>query len=167
MTSPYVKHYSEIQEADEAHYPGSEELHSIGSPFSDSFGLDRIGVHHELLPPGRRTSYPHAEKIDDEFVYVLEGQPDVWIDGSLYRIGPGTGVGFPAGTGVSHTFINNSSNDVRLLVVGSKTTSESKTFYPLNPEMARLRADRWWACDRPHPLGSHDGSPDRSSSRLL
>jgi uncharacterized cupin superfamily protein len=52
----FIKHYSEIQEPDDAHYPGSDELLSIGSPFGRTFGLTRLGIHHELLPPGRRTS---------------------------------------------------------------------------------------------------------------
>jgi hypothetical protein len=30
----FIKHYSEIQEPDDAHYPGSDELLSIGSPRS-------------------------------------------------------------------------------------------------------------------------------------
>ena len=39
----FIKHYSEIQEPDDAHYPGSDELLSIGSPFGRVFGLTRLG----------------------------------------------------------------------------------------------------------------------------
>lgn len=74
-----------------------DELLSIGSPFGKVFGLKRLGIHHELLPPGRRTSWPHAEKTEEEFVYVIEGTPDVWIDGNLHQLNPGDGVGFPPG----------------------------------------------------------------------
>lgn len=88
----------------------------IGAPFGRHFGLTRLGIHHERLLPGRRTSYPHAESAEEEFVYVIEGAPDVWLDGELYRLGPGDAVGFPAGTGIAHTFLNNTEEDVRLLV---------------------------------------------------
>ena len=61
---------------------------------------------------------PHAESAEEEFVYVLEGTPDVWIDGELFRLAPGDGVGFPAGTGIAHSFLNNTDEPVRLIVVG-------------------------------------------------
>src|SRR4051812_2205805 len=105
---PFIRHYLEIQGRDEDHYPGSDELLSIGSPFSRALGLTRIGIHHEYLPPGRRTSFPHAENLEEEFVYVIEGTPDVWIDGELFPLTPGDGVAFPAGTGIAHSFLNNS-----------------------------------------------------------
>ncbi|MBV7327426.1 cupin domain-containing protein [Chloroflexi bacterium TSY] len=113
MTQPtnrpdFIRHYSEIQLEDNRHYPDSDELHSIGSPFARMMGLTRLGIHHELLPPGRRTSWPHAESDEEEFIYILEGHPDVWGDGELYPLNPGDGVAFPAGTGIAHTFLNNS-----------------------------------------------------------
>ena len=77
---PYVIHWKEIIELDNAHYPTSDELLCIGSPLGRATGLTRIGIHHELLPPGRRTSWPHAEGDEEEFVFVIEGTPDVWLD---------------------------------------------------------------------------------------
>ena len=61
--------------------------------------------------------------------YVLEGYPEAWINGYLWKLEPGDSVGFPAGTGVCHTFINNTSEEVRLLVVGeaNKKTIVSTT----------------------------------------
>lgn len=91
---------------------------SIGASIGCLLGLVRIGIHHERLPPGRRTSYPHAESAEEEFVYVLEGTPDVWIDGTLLRLAPGDAVAFPGGTGICHTVLNNT--EVRLLVVGER-----------------------------------------------
>ncbi|MGE4131912.1 MAG: cupin domain-containing protein [Bdellovibrionales bacterium] len=157
-----IKHYSEIQEADDSHYPGSEELLSIGSPFGKAFGLTRIGIHHELLKPGRRTSWPHAESHEEEFVYVIEGHPEAWIDGHLYRLNPGDAVGFPSGTGISHTFINNSDADVRLLVVGERSKKENKVFYPLHPNRnEEVEKDGYFWADHPaRDLGPHNGRPD-------
>ena len=157
----FIRHYSEIREPDNAHYPGSEELLSIGSPFGRAFGLTRIGIHHEVLPPGRRTSYPHAESMEEEFVYVIEGTPDAWIDGNLYRLAPGDGVGFPAGTGICHTFINNTDSNVRLLVVGEASRPDNRVYYPLNPEQRPRRRD-WWDDVPARPLGPHDGRPGRT-----
>ena len=84
----FIKHFGEIQQADDSRYPGSDELLSIGSPFGKTFGFKRLGIHHELLKPGRRTSWPHAEKTEEEFVYVIEGRPQAWIDGEVYDLKP-------------------------------------------------------------------------------
>jgi uncharacterized cupin superfamily protein len=157
---PPIAHWTEIETADDAHYPGDDELMSIGAPFGRHFGLSRLGVHHERLPPGRRTSYPHAESAEDEFVYVLEGAPDVWLDGRLHRLKPGDGVGFPSGTGLCHTFINNTEAEVRLLVVGEASKPENRIVYPRNPEQERRRLD-WWHDHPERPLSDHDGLPDK------
>lgn len=151
-----IRHYSEIQDPDDAHYPDSDELLSIGSPFARHFGLTRLGIHHELVPPGRRTSFPHAESAEQEFVYVIEGYPDVWLDGVLHPLVPGDAVGFPAGTGQAHCFLNNSDRDVRLLVVGEPAKPENRILYPLNPAHQATRKDGW--TDAPaRPMGPHDG----------
>ena len=166
-----IKHYSEIQERDgEAnHYPGSDELLSIGSPFGKAFNLTRLGIHHELLPPGRRTSWPHSHSSDEEFVYVIEGYPDVWINGELQRLKPGDGVGFPAGTGISHTVLNNTEHTVRLLVVGDSRRSDDLGFYPLDPQAnERMKAmGRFWEAAPPQTLGSHDGIPKKMMGNLV
>ena len=157
----FIKHYSEIQDEDDAHYPDSDELLSIGSPFGKKFGFKRLGIHHEVLPPGRRTSWPHAEKTEEEFVYVIEGNPQVWVDGHLHDLHPGDAVGFVPGTGIAHTFINNTDIDVRLLVVGEATRSDNQCYYPLHPDRNAAIKDFCWKDAPKADLGSHDGFPDK------
>jgi uncharacterized cupin superfamily protein len=152
----FIRHWRELETADDGHYPGDTELMSIGAPLGRPLGLTRIGVHHERLPPGRRTSYPHAESAEEEFVYVLEGTPDVWIDGVLHRLAPGDSVGFPAGTGICHSFLNNTGAEVRLLVLGDRSKPENRIHYPMNPEYERTREDGWTDVP-PRQLGGHDG----------
>ncbi len=156
----FIKHWREIQSADDSHYPSSDELLSIGSPLGHATGLTRIGVHHELVPPGRRTSWPHAESDEEELVFVIEGTPDAWVDGELYRLAPGDTVGFPAGTGVAHTFINNTREDIRLLVVGEASKETNKIVYPLHAKRNAELADALWADAPKQTLGPHDGLPD-------
>jgi len=154
----FIRHYKELQSEGTAVFHGTNELRSIGSPFSPALGLTKLGIHHELLPPGRRTSFPHAESAEEEFVYVIEGTPDVWIDGELFRLAPGDGVGFPAGTGIAHSFLNNTDEPVRLLVVGEANKDENRIVYPINPERQALRTD-WWDDAPARTLGLHDGKP--------
>ena len=129
-----IAHWTEIERLDGETFSGTDELRSINASFGEHFGLERLGIHHERLPPGRRTSFPHAESAEEEFVYVLEGEPDVWLDGRLHRLKPGDGVGFPAGTGLAHSFLNNTETEVRLLVVGETAKAENRIVYPVNLE---------------------------------
>jgi uncharacterized cupin superfamily protein len=154
----YIKHWSELEEPDNDHYPGDTELMAIGAPLARKLGLTRLGIHHNRLLPGRRTSYPHAESAEEEFVLVLQGTPDVWIDGDLHRLSVGDSVGFPAGTGICHTFLNNTDDEVHLLIVGEVTKPENRLRYPKNEAYEASRSDAW--VDWPsRPLGPHDGKP--------
>jgi len=157
-----VAHYSKIEDDGTWTYPGSAERHACNAPFAEHFGLSRLGVGHDRIPPGQRVSWPHAEADEDEFVYVIEGTPDLWVDGYLRRLKPGDGVGFRSGTGIAHTFINNSASDVRLLVVGEASRQRSRIHYPLHPKRNAEIGRRHWTDCPPRPLGPHDGLPDKS-----
>lgn len=159
---PFIKHWKEILQPDDSRYEGSDELLAIGSPLGAATGLVRIGVHHTILPPGRRTSWPHAESEEEEFVYVISGTPDAWINGTLHRLEPGDAVGFRAGTGVAHTFINNTNEEVRLLVVGETDKTTNRIHYPVNPQRNELLRERHWDDAPKQPMGAHDGLPDAS-----
>ena len=116
---PFIKRASELPSR-EVVWPGSEEVLSIRTPLSRPLGLVRLGVHHEVLEPGHRSSLPHAEVIEEECVYVLEGHPHAWIDGELHALAPDDIVVFPPGTGIRHTIVNETTSDVRLLVIGER-----------------------------------------------
>lgn len=155
----FIRHWSELEGEDNEHYPDSDEHMSIGAPLSYRLGLTRIGIHHERLLPGRRLSYPHAESAEEEFVFVLEGTPDAWINGELFRLKAGDAVAFPAGTGICHTFINNSDREARFIVVGEANKDDNRIFYPKNQVYEATREDRW--LDAPEQqFGEHNGLPD-------
>ena len=141
-------------------YAGSTEPHGEFQELGDAVGLSHFGVSITRLPPGQRSCFPHAHSSDDELVYVLEGAPDMWIDGELHRLGPGDVVGFKAGTGIAHVLINNSRKDVRYLVVGDRGNAADRVAYPLNPEhQATIKPERSWSDAPKRPLGPHDGKP--------
>ncbi|MDB4928215.1 MAG: Hemolysin [Myxococcaceae bacterium] len=139
-------------------YPGSDEVLAHGRPVGRVAGLLRIGLHVERLEPGHRLSYPHAEEAEEEFVYVLDGEVDAWIDGVLHPMRAGDLAAFPAGTGVAHTFLNRGAREARLLVGGEASRRDSRIYYPLNPERrAEIGADQWWDEVPARALGPHDG----------
>ena len=160
-----IVRWQDIEGADDSRYPDSDELHDISAPYAPYFAFRRLGIHHQRLLPGRRTSFPHAESTEDEFVFVLSGSPDVWLDGQLFRLGPGNGVGFPAGTGLSHSFLNNADGEVALIVVGERTRPDNRLIYPKNPERQGQILQRWWHDVPKRDLGPHDGVTDMRARR--
>ncbi len=108
--------------------------------------------------PGGAPLIHTRESDEEEFIYVLEGYPEVWINGYLWKLEPGDSVGFPAGTGICHTFLNNTEQEVRLLVVGEANKKYNRIYYPLNPGYAATRQDRW-VDHPPQFFGPHDGKP--------
>ena len=95
-------------------------------PFARPLGLTRLGVHHEVLKPGHRSSLPHAEATEEECVYILEGHPQAWIDGALHPLSPDDIVVFPPGTGIRHTITNPTDRNVRMLVIGERVAVSRK-----------------------------------------
>ncbi|MDO9182438.1 MAG: cupin domain-containing protein [Bacteriovorax sp.] len=158
----YIANYKDLMTEDNSTYPDSDELLAIGAPVGKKLGLTKIGVHIETIPPGRRTSWPHAESLEEEFAHVIKGRPHVWIDGYLHELSPGDFVAFPAGTGIAHTFINNSHEDCILLVGGEVSKPDNKIFYPLNRErnLAMQLEGSFWENHPIHEIGPHDGLPD-------
>jgi uncharacterized cupin superfamily protein len=147
-------------------YPNSRECNGYEKPIGKTAGLLKIGVNLMRLPPGERSSWPHAEEKEEEFVYVLEGEVDAWIDGFLHPMQPGDFAAFPAGTGICHCFINTSAAEVLLLVGGEASRRDSRIFYPRHPQRRNdLPWSAWWE-DRPkRRMGPHDGLPDALAHR--
>ncbi len=163
----FIVSSKELPESAHAYPHSSERMGPSRSPGRVA-GLVRIGINLQRLPPGTRSSWPHAEENEEEFVYVLEGEVDAWIDGDLHRMVAGDLAAFPAGTGICHCFINNSTREALLLVGGEASKQDNRIFYPLNPSRrADMKDSDWWQDVPQHPLGPHDGLPDllRSQER--
>jgi uncharacterized cupin superfamily protein len=162
---PFIVRSQDVPETQHS-YPNSDEKMSPSRAIGQKAGLLRIGVHLVRVTPGTRTSYPHAEQDEEEFVYVVEGELDCWIDGTLHHLNAGDFVAFPCGTGISHTFLNNGEKDALLLAGGDRGRSHSKILYPLNQERRNdLSWSQWWEDAPKRELGAHDGLPDAVRNR--
>ena len=89
-------------------------------PLGDRFGLKNFGVNLTRLAPGAASSLRHAHEKQDEFVYVLEGEPTLVTDAGATPLAPGMCAGFPAGTGNAHHLVNRTERDVLYLEIGDR-----------------------------------------------
>lgn len=105
-----------------------EEL-GLAAMLGTDAGLKTLRSQHEILPPGRRSASPHAHTHTEEIVFILDGTPDLWVDGTLYPLEPGDCVSFAPGTGITHTVINNSARNAVLLAIAA-VAPEDACFYP-------------------------------------
>ena len=87
----------------------------------DHAGLKNFGVNLTRIEPGGQSSARHAHARQDEFIWVIEGELVLETNEGRQALGPGMCAGFPAGCGNAHRFVNESSKDAFILVVGDRT----------------------------------------------
>jgi uncharacterized cupin superfamily protein len=95
----------------------------------DHAGLTNFGVNLTRIVPGGQSSHRHAHLRQDEFIYVLQGTVELETNAGAEVLRAGMCAGFPAGSGNAHRFVNRSTEDVLLLVIGDRTPGE-EAIYP-------------------------------------
>ena len=115
-------------------------------PLGDRFGIASFGVNHTRLAPGGLSALHHRHSKQDEFIYVLEGEPTLVTDTAEMQLRPGMCAGFAAG-GAAHHLENLTSRDVVLLEVGDRARGD-EVFYPHDDIQAVLGDDGKWIFTR-------------------
>lgn len=111
-------------------------------PLGDLFGLTNFGVNLTRLPPGAASSLRHAHAMQDEFVYILQGNPTLHTDEGRQKLSPGMCAGFKANTGNAHSLSNETTEDVIYLEVGDRTDGD-QVIYPDDDLCARFIDGVW------------------------
>jgi|SRR5579859_5910277 len=91
----------------------------------DAAGLTDFGVNLLHLPPGSWSSQRHWHALEDEFVYVLEGEVVLVTDAGEEILRPGDAAGFKAGVPDGHHLQNRSDREAVVLEVGSRRPEET------------------------------------------
>ena len=89
------------------------------------FGLRNFGINLTRLAPKAMSALRHSHTKQDEFVYVVRGQPTLRTNEGSMRLAPGMCVGFPAGTGNAHHLHNETTEEVLYLEIGDRTAGDA------------------------------------------
>ena len=96
----------------------------------DAAGLTQFGVNLTRLPPGCWSSQRHWHSVEEEFVFVLEGELVLVTNSGEEILRSGDCAGFKAGDGDGHHLQNRSRQPALFLEVGSRRPDEDEAFYP-------------------------------------
>jgi len=117
----------------------------------EAAGLKNFGVNQVTLHPGSCSSLRHWHSLQDEFIYVLEGELTLITNQGAQRLTAGMMAGFPAGEADGHHLVNRSNAIAVFLEVGDRTPHDRVT-YPDDDLMATEKSGTWMITHK-------DGSP--------
>lgn len=115
----------------------------IKRPLGDVFGLRNFGVNLTRLEPGAQSALRHAHRLQDEFVYVLEGELTLATDAGEQALRAGMCAGFPAGSGNGHHLINRSHAAAVYLEVGDRSAGDCVSYPDDDLQALRGEDGRW------------------------
>ncbi|HEX3858664.1 MAG TPA: cupin domain-containing protein [Pseudolabrys sp.] len=95
----------------------------------DAAGLTQFGVNITRIAAGSASALRHWHELEDEFIYMLEGELVLAENGGEVVLKAGEAAGFKAGSGNAHRLINRSNRDAVYFEVGTRAGTE-RVHYP-------------------------------------
>ncbi len=123
----------------------------VKHPLGSLFGIKHFGVNLTRLAPDAVSALHHRHSRQDEFIYVVEGEPTLITDEGETQLSPGMVAGFAA-SGPAHHLENRTAQDCVILEMGDRTP-EDEVSYPLDDIKAVTGQDGEWRFTR------KDGTP--------
>jgi uncharacterized cupin superfamily protein len=122
---------SDVQPRSTSGYPEpfrSRVLPREKRALGDPLGLTKVGVNLTTLLPGKESSVRHHHTLEDEFVFVLEGEVVLCTDEGEQILTAGTCAGFPAGVSDGHHLVNRSDRPARYLEISNRDPADSAAY---------------------------------------
>jgi len=104
----------------------------------DAGGLTQFGANIIILAPGAIASMRHWHQEEDEFAYIISGHPTLVEDTGETAMAPGDCATFPAGNANGHHFKNATDQEVRFLIVGTKSLNEKGMYSDIDMMVSRV-----------------------------
>lgn len=113
-----------------------------------------VGVAIEELPPGKQSCPFHFHMLEEEHLYVLEGECTLRLGSERLRFKAGDYAVFPAGEKTGHCLVNETDKPCRYIVIGENNPNESCVYPDSNKVSNRWLGERY---DRAAQLDYWDG----------
>lgn len=119
----------------------------------DAADLTQFGVNYTRLPPGAWSSQRHWHTVEDEFIYVLQGELVLVTDAGEETLRAGDCAGFKAGVADGHHVQNRSAEEALFLEIGTRRTADDEAYYPdIDLQAVKNRAGYVHRDGRPYPV---------------
>ena len=112
----------------------------------DAGGLSQFGVNLTRLAPGAMSALRHWHEVEDEFVYVIEGELTLIEDEGETPLRAGDAAAFKAGVADGHHLVNRSDAPATYLEIGTRA-AEERAHYP-DDDLAVTKANGAWQFTR-------------------
>ncbi|MCB1742933.1 MAG: cupin domain-containing protein [Gammaproteobacteria bacterium] len=140
----YVVTKAEIDE-----YEGLSKTHflndnakRVNKSLGDLTGLKGIGFHLIEVPPGCDSTELHMHHLEEECVYVLEGEAQATIGNQTVQVGPGDFIGYRAG-GEAHKLTNTGRSPLKCIVVGQRLPNDVGDYPRQGKRLFRIQGLPW------------------------
>lgn len=94
----------------------------------DAIGSEKIYVNMDFVKPGGESVKYHSHSKQEEFFLIMSGKGILRMNGEEILIKTGDVISKPAGKNIAHQFINNSSDILQILDVGTREKDDVATY---------------------------------------
>jgi uncharacterized cupin superfamily protein len=108
----------------------------------NAVGLDQFGVNLTMLKPGAWSSQRHWHELEDEMIYMLEGEVVLCEDSGETVLKAGDAAGWKANAGNGHCLINRSNRDAVFLEIGTRAPRDRVVYSDIDMRLERNDQDR-------------------------
>jgi uncharacterized cupin superfamily protein len=89
----------------------------------------KVGFVIETLMPGGKSAAAHWHTLEEEHVYIIEGNLTVRVGKDHHIMVPGDYIRFPAGEPTEHVLFNHTDEPCKYILVGEKNEHD-QCYYP-------------------------------------
>lgn len=94
----------------------------------DAVGSEKFYVNIDYVKPGGQSTKYHSHSIQEEFFLILSGSGILRLNGQNILISSGDVISKPAGKDLAHQFINNGSEILQILDIGTREKDDIITY---------------------------------------
>ncbi|WP_394780635.1 cupin domain-containing protein [Undibacterium sp.] len=125
-------------------------------------GGSHVGVGMEELAPGMRSCPNHYHMLEEEHLFILQGELTLQLGDKTHVMATGSYCCFPAGQKAGHSLYNHSAAVCRYLILGENNPNEVVVYPDSNRVGVRLMGEGY---DKAAVMEYWAGEPDAAAGK--